>query len=395
MIRSFAKRISLLALCFLASYPAASQTLSAGTSSTPSVAQIYDGNKRIGELVSLGRSLGSGGIANVYEATIRYPNGKIKAVALRLFNSDQTPQEIKDIISHWTLLNPVYDQDRTEVLQLSKPGLKIVKSKPGMRPVSIDAIMSPIANGSIQSKRSKFRPDPMSPNFDHQLNLLVKYKRSIYEGISLLTLNGLSHGDIKPENILFTTKSGFDWDHPDSSKIRFSLTDFDSVSRIGQQAITFTMEFAPPELLAEKRAEASPAWDLYSQAATLYKLTFGNGPFQEYYEKLHGTPYVIDRATDRNQVYTEMKQVYADPSAYEAMLKNAEARFSQLDEQAPSESARKKIRELRNFVMNGLKRNPDERLKAFPDIRANLVAHLTTAHECKTLIPTLKARLAQ
>jgi hypothetical protein len=74
---------------------------------------------------------------------------------------------------------------------------------------------------------------------------------------------------------------------------------------------------------------------------------------------------------------------YRNPTTYTELLKFAEARFTRLEKQAPTESARAKVRELRDFVMKGLARSRDERLKAFPSIQ----------FPCKSIQDELKKRL--
>ena len=91
--------------------------------------------------------------------------------------------------------------------------------------------------------------------------------------------NGLSHGDIKPENIMYTY----------SKEVK--ITDFGlarSVHDESDEDIMLTPAYAAPELISRVTTRISPATDIYSFGISLYHMLAGHPPFEgEDYQEVY------------------------------------------------------------------------------------------------------------
>lgn len=90
--------------------------------------------------------------------------------------------------------------------------------------------------------------------------------RQVASALDALHAAGLTHGDVKPENILVVTANG----RPD--RLRTYLID-----PLPPDSSYLTLDYAAPERLAG--APATPFSDQYSLAATAYELVAGTVPF--------------------------------------------------------------------------------------------------------------------
>ncbi|MFL5813888.1 MAG: protein kinase domain-containing protein [Bdellovibrionia bacterium] len=357
---------------FVALLLIAGSAIAAENSSHGPEARLYDGNQIVAEILSYDSHLGDGLYGNVEEITLRDSKGQITKAAMKLFNMEETKERRQSAIHNLSLLKPVFEQDHHGVLSHSSSGLKLVPTGARRSKRSVDVIISPLVNGSVYSKSEMLALKPKTPDFEARLDVLLKYKRQVLEGMSLLASNGLTHGDVKPVNVLYALQAGFDWKNPDPSKIRFMLSDYDTVTPIGKSFSDFGWKYAPPELLLNHTDLASPASDLFSHALSVYQLALGKPSWEH---------------------QADREKLYANPKLYEEHLKALDHSFALLEEQAPSESSRRKIKELRDFVSNGLKHSPTERLKAFPAIWASHLKYAHASAPCENLAERVEALL--
>ncbi|XP_018786450.1 PREDICTED: chromosomal serine/threonine-protein kinase JIL-1 [Bactrocera latifrons] len=98
----------------------------------------------------------------------------------------------------------------------------------------------------------------------------------ICDAVQYLHSKNFIHGDIKPENILFT----------DTQMRRIKLVDFGSASYNSkadtwQDVPRYTLDYAPPESLADPQCTTySKAYDVWCLGATLYAMYMGHPPFR-------------------------------------------------------------------------------------------------------------------
>ncbi|XP_039964545.1 chromosomal serine/threonine-protein kinase JIL-1 [Bactrocera tryoni] len=98
----------------------------------------------------------------------------------------------------------------------------------------------------------------------------------ICDAVQYLHSKNFIHGDIKPENILFT----------DTQMRRIKLVDFGSASYNSradtwQDASRYTLDYAPPESLTDPQCTTySKAYDVWCLGATLYAMYMGHPPFR-------------------------------------------------------------------------------------------------------------------
>lgn len=109
----------------------------------------------------------------------------------------------------------------------------------------------------------------------------LRYIQQMGEALIVVHKNGLVHRDVRPENILLRKREG----NLDAVLIDFGLAlDFDHIltsNRAKQTSIGFT----PPELYASNTIVRGYS-DIYSLAATLYKLLTGKTPVDAVKRKL-------------------------------------------------------------------------------------------------------------
>jgi serine/threonine protein kinase len=361
----------------------------AQTASVAPHSRIYNGTQLVGEIVSVGPILGTGKFGTVRQVLMKNARGREEYVALKVFSSSESAEKVSRISKRWDLLKAAFNSDHEETLNFGIAGLKLVT--PNDLPQSSSVIISTLSDGSAESRRAFFTLEPKRLGFDPRLATISKFLQQTLSGITILSSHGLVHGDIKPANILYKIDENFRWESPNPDKIHFSLTDFDSVTPIGDQLLITTTSFSPPEGLSKKIFNASPAWDIYSLAISTYDLTFGDKPFDDYFNNLH--------PSDRHfaDLKKERLHTYADPKRYAQFIKHVDRRFKELESQVSSPSARRLINNLHISVVNGLAYSPEERLNAFPHIQKNakrfLDADRAADKHCDTLLRYLEDQL--
>ncbi|XP_022216069.2 chromosomal serine/threonine-protein kinase JIL-1-like [Drosophila obscura] len=114
-------------------------------------------------------------------------------------------------------------------------------------------------------------------------NLDEKTCRQIFRQIVLAVRHVHSkhfiHGDIKPENILFTDTNSQDLT---IKLIDFGNACYNSSSKNWKDIPRYTLDYAAPELLADSRfVSYSPGVDIYGLGATLYTIVVGHPPYRQ------------------------------------------------------------------------------------------------------------------
>lgn len=82
------------------------------------------------------------------------------------------------------------------------------------------------------------------------------------------------HRDIKLDNVMLVS--------PGDLSGGIKIIDFGIAGKIEkslEEHKAGTLRYCPPELLAEKSFKADPSFDVWSMGILLYKLVFGNFPF--------------------------------------------------------------------------------------------------------------------
>lgn len=342
--------------------------------------KLYDDGKFIGEIIEVGPELGQGGYSHVYEVTFRDPQGHVRKKALKEFLPSIRSSTLQEAKESWELLEPIRSEDSHGVLAYGHAGLKLIPDGPQGTHSSSQVVLTELANGSAHSIASSLKLNPRHPYFGAKIELALKYKRDILSAITLLSSHGLAHGDIKPENVLYKTQPGFDFEKPDITRIHFSLSDFDWLARIGNIQSVHTEDYAAPELIVDEMERASAPRDLYSHAVAVHTLIFGDHPFEKKFKALKGS------AATPAQFSAELFNIFENPRLYDEYLKSVDARFKDLESQATSESSRQHLKELHDFVLNGLKLNSYERLAAFPEIKSGLQRYAQAQRNCGGMI---------
>lgn len=348
---------------------------------------LYDDGVLVGEVLEMGPVLGWGGFGKVREITFKTPEGVVRKMALKLFYPSVRAQQIQETKENWELLEAVHSDDKEGVVSYGRAGLKLIPhGSKGPDSVS-QALLTELADGSVMSMRSALRLEPKDPYLNLKIELALKYKRQVLSALTLLSSHGLTHGDIKPENVLYRTDAGFDFAKPDVSKIHFSLSDFDTLAQIGAHQPVHSEDYAAPEMVIDENTRASIPRDLYSHAVSVHALVFGDRPFEKQFKSLHGsaTPAQFD---------AHLYKIFDNPTLYDRYLKSVDRRFQDLEEGIKSEAALQNIKELHAFVLNGLKLSTHERLAAFPEIKDALRRYAQAQKACgKSILTNLSHML--
>jgi serine/threonine protein kinase len=351
-----------------------------GLAFAASKGKLYSDGKLIGEVLEVKRQLGKGGYSDVFEITFRDSQGNILEKALKEFKPSIHSSTIEEIQEAWSYLEPTRAEDKEKVLSHGTAGLKLISEDPHNTQSVTQVILLDLANGSALSAAPSLKVNPRHPYFGAKLEVALKYKRDILSAITLLSSHGLAHGDIKPENVLYTKKAGFDFEKPDASKIHFSLSDFDTLAPVGQIQRVHTEGYAPPELVVDEIERASASRDLYSHAVAVHTLMFGDHPFEKHFKALKGS------AATPAQFESELFDIFDNPRLYNEYIKSINERFEGLQRLVKSKPDKEHLRELHDFVINGLKLNPHERLAAFPEIKNRLQRHAEAQRNCSRSI---------
>ncbi len=99
------------------------------------------------------------------------------------------------------------------------------------------------------------------------LDDIQRISLQLFDGLAAAHEQGVLHCDIKPENILI------------DNELKVFISDFGIASFMGEGAVIYgSPSFSAPE--RESQSEPSFQQDIYSLAATLFELTYGQLPFQ-------------------------------------------------------------------------------------------------------------------
>lgn len=127
-------------------------------------------------------------------------------------------------------------------------------------------------------------------------NDVAKLGIDICSALELCEANGISHNDIKPENIFIGTNG------------KYKLGDFSNVSQIGSESLITngTPNYLAPEIYLQQSNTTST--DLYSLGLVMYKLLSGKLPFvsdsvsdsQAFEQRMNGTPIPTIEGINKN-----------------------------------------------------------------------------------------------
>src|SRR4051794_11447364 len=107
MLRRFALYLKVFAIFSIAlALPALAQT----GSPAQIIGQIYDGDKRIADVIFIGPKLGSGGVGDIRQVTIANPRGEVSSFAMKSFKKEISESAKKKFLFRWNQLKPVYEQ---------------------------------------------------------------------------------------------------------------------------------------------------------------------------------------------------------------------------------------------------------------------------------------------
>jgi hypothetical protein len=107
---------------------------------------------------------------------------------------------------------------------------------------------------------------------------------------------------------------------------------------------------------------------------------FGDHPFEKHFKALKGS------AATPAQFESELFDIFDNPRLYNEYIKSINERFEGLQRLVKSKPDKEHLRELHDFVINGLKLNPHERLAAFPEIKNRLQRHAEAQRNCSRSI---------
>lgn len=239
----------------------------------------------------LGRELGRGGFATVYEAEDAVAGRRVVVKALHRLD-EETRRKFRD--------------EQQALLRLSRephPGLCAIRDV-GELPDGRPYLATDYVEGESLAERLRRGPLPLPE--------AARIVAQVGAALAAAHAQGVIHRDVKPDNLLLTADA--------DGEQRAVLIDFGiaHVGEAGERGGTTryfggTLRYAAPEQV-EARREITAACDVYGLAATAYELLTGRSPFE-----LND-----DRSLSSGALLTERKRGPARPaSAYRSELSAA------------------------------------------------------------------------
>ena len=375
--------------------------------------QIFDEHGRLVATViwELDQKIGSGGFGTVHRARIQKPDGQVQEVAIKTLKDSgessgltaktvsESQQWVRQVTHHSTSAG----SSPSSHLRAQWSGLKM--GSPGQPAAHV--VLMDYMQGSTQNTPHSFLLLPTTGgNPANSVRNLHQLMLDSSHGLDELFRAGLTHGDIKPHNILFK-------ELPDGSR-RFFISDLDGVRPANRDWAIFTPMLVSPEHYTREglpsSLKTSAASDVYALATSVYERAFGAYPMEDYalndpqqrkraeaiiqnwirshpqaaevlapvmrnepggprvdlqslYNYRHKDPLVALSAQSLREELTF--GLASDPRAYERFLRFVEARFDTALLGLPEGSQEaQKLREIQSFARHGLARHPESRINA-------------------------------
>ena len=165
----------------------------------------------------------------------------------------------------------------------------------------------------------------------------------LLETVQAMHDQGIIHRDLKPENIIFH-QPGEETEGDDIFHVRdLKILDFGIAKLVGADTLTRTgilagtVQYLPPEVIAGNRA-IGENWDFYSLGIILYEMLTGDPPFCSQEEEM------------AQAVFAILHEEPIPPDEIEPALSPA----------------------LNRFCLNLIRKNPENRLCRYAEIRSEL-----------------------
>lgn len=224
--------------------------------------------------------LGSGGFGSVYLAEDTYLKQKVALKVVAVGQSDKAQSACEQIVHEFKLREKI--SDVSHIVRARDPRT--------CKHMNLNLVLLPMdfaEGGSFRDwlKKNKSEEDRIKNG--------MKIFRQSCLGVRSIHEAGLSHLDIKPENILLVDNTA---KIADFGVGRYSASMFaENPEQVRRQGIGTPQYMSPEQFHAARQKDVGPASDIYSLGIVLYELLDGSLPFDGTREQLrqkhlHDTP---------------------------------------------------------------------------------------------------------
>jgi serine/threonine protein kinase len=210
----------------------------------------------------LGPELGEGGMARVFRGTIQGTDSLVAVKIVRNEISEHHPEIAEVFLRNRQVLTSINHTNLVKVIDVVEEG------------DTLGIVMELIDGESLGNRLRRVGKLPLEAG-------LPLFKQ-IMLGLGELHASGITHGDIKPDNILLDSSTG-------STLVKitdFGLADVQRAT-VPDNFIFGTLEYMAPEVASG--AITGPPADMYSAGILLYEMLAGDVPF------VGGTPVLIHK----------------------------------------------------------------------------------------------------
>lgn len=247
----------------------------------------------LGDRYVLGPELGEGGMARVYRGTMRGADSPVAVKILRGELAEDHPELSEVFLRNRRVLTSISHTNLVKVLDVVQDG------------DTIGIVMELVDGDSLRAfltRARKLRPDAALPVF-----------KQIMLGLAELHARGITHGDVKPDNVLLDDSAG---------DLVAKITDF-GLADVQRVTLPEGFIFGTPAYIAPEVASGGvvgPAADVYSAGIVLYEMLAGYVPFTGtnavlfYKHQNEDPPPIPGLASDRDTTWSLLGRLLAkDP----------------------------------------------------------------------------------
>lgn len=220
--------------------------------------QLAQTGEALGASYRFGERVGSGAIGEVWTVTVTAAaDGRMLAAKVLRPEHADDPSLVERFV-----------RERSVLLGLKDPHIVTVRDMVVEGP-RLAIIMDYVPGGSLrdalQQECGALRPVDA-----------LKVTAEVFDALAAAHARGVTHRDIKPDNVLLTRP----WSEHGDGDVRVS--DFGIADVVGERirqttGLIGTPQYMPPELISQGRS--GPSGDVYSAGVLLYELLAGRTPF--------------------------------------------------------------------------------------------------------------------
>jgi serine/threonine protein kinase len=214
---------------------------------------------------------------SVYVVTSHIGEGSSKKISIMLdnVNREYVRAAIRPTRQNRDCYERIYELARIEVTFLHELHTKL---SPEERAYFTDPYLMTIETKTSRNDKSlillqkKYDGDGRKIDAANKAQV-IKFLSDSAKALSILHKLGFVHSDFKPENVLIEI------DSKDPHSIQGKLHDFGTVVKIGENFISGTPRYMPPEAYNEGTYRPTPASDAYALGVTILEMGFGSTSF--------------------------------------------------------------------------------------------------------------------